>query len=64
MKSTLFVIYLVVGISVCCWFTAAAAFRWRAVDLGIVKALQEGSRSGGGYYGGGRSYGGSWGIGK
>lgn len=61
MKSTLLIVYLVSGIVICLWFTAAAAFRWQAPDFGIVKALNEG---GGGYHGGGRSFGGSWGGGK
>ena len=66
MKQTIWVVYLVVGIVICSWFTMAAAFGWRAPNLGIVKALSESSRGSGsgGYYGGGRSYGGSWGFGK
>jgi len=63
MKSTLMIVYLCCGMVVCLWFTAAAAFGWQSPDFGVVKALNSGSgRSG--YYGGGRSYGGSWGGGK
>jgi hypothetical protein len=62
MKNTLLLFYLVVGISLCGWYTVAAAYRWKSPDFGIMKALSEGS-SGGGYYGG-RSYGGAWGGGK
>ncbi|MCC9644926.1 hypothetical protein LOC71_21835 [Rhodopirellula sp. JC740] len=50
-------IYLIVGFLVCGWYTIAAVRGWRAVNLGIVDNMNNGS-------GGGRAYGGSWGGGK
>ncbi|MCS7470409.1 hypothetical protein NZK35_27480 [Stieleria sp. ICT_E10.1] len=64
MKKTVMVVYLTMGLVICGWFTAAAAFSWRAPNFGIAKALQSSGSGGGGYYGGGRSFGGSWGGGK
>ncbi len=61
MKSKLLLIYLVLGITICGWFTIAAAYRWKATDYGILRELSKSSSSGGGS---GRSYGGSWGGGK
>jgi len=55
-------VYLAVGIVVCLWFTFAAAYAWKAPDFGVLKSMNDGNR--GGYHGGGRSFGGSWGIGK
>lgn len=66
MKSDLMKVYLVLGITVCGFYSVAAARGWKAPDLGIFKAMDSMSSSSGGsgYYGGGRSYGGSWGGGK
>ncbi|MCD0463577.1 hypothetical protein [Roseiconus lacunae] len=64
MKQTVWITFLTVGFLVCSWFTMAAAFGWKAPSLGVAKAISSGSRSSSGYYGGGRSYGGSWGFGK
>ena len=58
-KSKWFVGYLVFGLTVCLWFGVAAAFQWRAPDLGFLDST---GRGGGVSFG--RSYGGSWGGGK
>ena len=55
-KSVIFGVYLAVGISICLWFSIAAANGWRAPNMGIL----DGSSSSGS----GRSFGGSWGGGK
>ncbi|HBV64209.1 MAG TPA: hypothetical protein DEF45_14445 [Rhodopirellula sp.] len=57
-KSTWFIGYLVFGLSVCLWFGIAAAYSWRAPNLGIL----DGMNSSGIRFG--RSSGGSWGGGK
>lgn len=66
MKASLMQIYLILGITVCGVYSVAAIRGWKAPDLGIIKAMGSmSSGSGGsGYYGGGRSFGGSWGGGK
>lgn len=67
MNRTLFFTYVAFGMIVCGWFTVAAAFRWKAPDLGLVRAINSIERSSSGYSGGGsygRSFGGSWGGGK
>jgi hypothetical protein len=55
LKSTIFNVYLAVGIVVCLWFTVAAANAWRAPNMGMLDGSSSSS---------GRSYGGSWGGGK
>ena len=38
-KSKWFIGYLVFGLSVCLWFGVAAAYSWRAPDLGILDGM-------------------------
>ncbi|MDA8746127.1 hypothetical protein N9N28_15995 [Rubripirellula amarantea] len=52
-KSICFNTYLFFGLAVCIWFTFAAAYGWKAPDLGIVNNSSSG-RSYGGSYGGGK----------
>ncbi|GAA5506055.1 hypothetical protein Rcae01_01505 [Novipirellula caenicola] len=61
MKKVMLIIYLSFGMSVCAWYSVAAAKGWQAPNLGFVDGFAAGRVSGGGY---GRSYGGSWGGGK
>jgi hypothetical protein len=50
--------YLAMGAATCGWFLLACILGWRAMDLGILRAMNSGSS------GGGRSSGGYWGGGK
>jgi hypothetical protein len=51
-------IYLAMGAATCGWFLLACILGWRAMDLGILRAMTSSSS------GGGRSSGGYWGGGK
>ncbi|WP_146595959.1 hypothetical protein [Novipirellula galeiformis] len=62
MRKTLLIMYICFGLSVCVWYSIAAAKGWRAPNLGVFDGMAAGGASGGGGYG--RSYGGSWGGGK
>ncbi len=55
--------YLITGVLICLWYTAAAVNKWQTPDLAPAGgSYGGGSYGGGGYYG--RPYGGSYGFGK
>ncbi|MCC9600564.1 hypothetical protein LOC67_08325 [Stieleria sp. JC731] len=63
MKKAIWFTYLAVGIVICSWFTVATAFGWKSPSFG-GSGYSSGRPYGSSYLGGGRSFGGSWGVGK